>query len=654
MPGNPFEPLSNHIGATLRGKFNHAWVEETIPSDASKKNNKFSYPETKNFLGKSITAQRRSLFLLLCLVGILMLWSKSTYLQILHGSSYRELAEGNRLRRQVIPSERGIMYDRFSRELIQNIPSFNLSIVPQDFPHIPSARSLVIAKLANLSGVSAGTLDELIKKYAAVSFESLVIKENLDYETALRLYLASSDLPGVLIENSAKRFYVYATSTPSTAHLLGYLAKLNSAEYERLHEAGYVPTDSIGKTGLEKTYEAVLRGHAGKKKIEVNALGREQNILAVDPPTPGRNLELTLDIDAQTILESAVKRIAKQTGKQKIAALAMNPEDGSIIALVSWPTYNNNEFSGGVSSTVYTRYINDPNHPLFNRVVAGLYPPGSTVKLIVSAAALAEKIITTQTAFLSTGGLQVGDHFFKDWKAGGHGLTNVTKALAWSVNTFFYYVGGGYEKFIGLGIDRLRPYLLKFNLAQPTGIDLPNEQAGFIPSKDWKHQTKKEPWYVGDTYNLSIGQGDLLVTPLQAAVWTAVVANGGTVVQPHLVQKIIDPLAKTNQLFRFTSKSTNLSPADLRIVREGMRDCVTYGSCKLLQTLPFHAAAKTGTAQWSNTHPTHAWFTSFAPYEAPKIVVTVLVEEGGEGATVAMPIARDFLAWWGKKYLTHP
>ncbi|KKR34761.1 MAG: hypothetical protein UT67_C0007G0010 [Candidatus Magasanikbacteria bacterium GW2011_GWA2_40_10] len=339
-----------------------------------------------------------------------------------------------------------------------------------------------------------------------------------------------------------------------------------------------------------------------------------------------------------------------RTNRKRAAAIAMDPRDGSILAMVSLPAFNNNEFSGGITQKNYDKYTKNPDNPLFNRAIGGTYPSGSVVKLVVAAAALQEKIITPGTAFLSTGGLQVGDRFFRDWKSGGHGTTNVSKALAWSVNTFFYYVGGGYKNFTGLGVDKIIKYMQFFGIAQKTGIDLTGEASGFAPSKDWKLKTKGETWYVGDTYNLSIGQGDLLVTPLQVAVWTSAVANGGKVVQPHLAFKLEEPITHNEVLLNFDQREVPVSPENLAVVRQGMRDCVTYGSCQLMKSLPFASGGKTGTAQWNSNKENHAWFTSFAPFDDPKIVVTVLVEEGTEGSVVSEPIARDFLMWWSKKY----
>jgi penicillin-binding protein 2 len=637
----------------LEGKYSHNWVEESFNFEAQT-GKQVAISHTKAYLGTSILKKKIFFMSVAVLIGLGIIAARTAYLQIIRGNYYRGLAEGNRIRLQPIFSERGIIYDKFHNELVENVPNFSLTMIPQDLPRDLVKREAIIDTVVSLSGVPKEKIEDLLKRYSSYSYASLVVKENLDYQSALKLYIQSSQLPGISIEKGSKRKYIAGTSATSSAlsaaHFLGYLGKLNDEETEKLKNNGYLLFDNIGKTGLEKTYESELRGRYGIKKIEVDALGHEQTILAEDPPLPGKNLVLTLDLEAQKKLEELLKNMLVRSNKKRGAAIAMDPRDGSILAIVSLPAFDNNEFSGGITKQNYDKYIKNPDNPLFNRAIGGTYPSGSTVKLIVSAAALQEKIITLHTTFLSTGGLQVGDRFFRDWKAGGHGTTDVKKALAWSVNTFFYYVGGGHKSFVGLGVERIIKYMQYFGIAKKTGIDIPGEATGFAPSKDWKLKTKDETWFVGDTYNLSIGQGDLLVTPLQVAVWTAAVANGGQVVQPHLAGQLEEPITHNEVELKFNKQSVPVSPENLSIVRQGMKDCVSYGSCQMMKTLPFATGGKTGTAQWNSTKENHAWFTSFAPYDSPKIVVTVLVEEGVEGSVVAEPVARDFLAWWGKKY----
>lgn len=658
MDSNPFQIRVDKINDNkLSGKYRKTWVEESVIFEKQFGRHRPLFG-TRNYIGNSINKKTLLIFLGIIAAVFLIIFTKSFFVQIVKGDYYADLAEGNRLRVKPIPAERGIIYDRFGKQLVQNVPSFNLAIVPQDLPKNPIERNELIVRVAQTSGVPAENIQNLIKKYKNYSYESLIIKENVDYETALRLYIDSADSPGILIESGSKRDYLYTheektDAVLSISHLLGYLGKLNDQEFINLRNVGYILSDNLGKAGIEKTYESILRGQYGKKKVEVNAAGQEQSVVAQETPISGENLYLSIDFEAQKKLEDLVRQKVVITKKNRFAAVALNPQNGEIIALVSWPAYDNNLFSGGISQTDYNKYLSNPDKPLFNRTIAGTFPSGSTIKLVVSAAALEEGIINANTTILSTGGMQVGNWFFKDWKTGGHGITNVTKAIAWSVNSFFYYIGGGYKNFVGLGVDKLIGYMKKFGLAQKTGIDLPGENSGFLPSKEWKQENKGEKWYIGDTYNLSIGQGDLLVTPLQVAVWTAAIANGGYIITPHLALKTINPKTKAETYFNLSENNRRAATAvNVAVVKNGTRECVLTGSCQLLKYLPYSSGGKTGTAQWSKNKKEHGWFTAFAPYENPKIVITVLGEETGEGAYYSMPIAKEFLSWWGKKYLT--
>jgi len=294
----------------------------------------------------------------------------------------------------------------------------------------------------------------------------------------------------------------------------------------------------------------------------------------------------------------------------------------------------------------FNQIYNDRQKPLFFRTIAGGYPSGSIIKPVIATAALEENIITPLTMILSTGGISYGSWFFADWKSGGHGMTNAIKALAESVNTFFYYVGGGYGNFKGLGPERIDKWLERFGIGKITGIDLFGENAGFVPTPQWKQSVHHEPWYPGDTYNLSIGQGDLLVTPLQVANYTSAIANNGTLYQPYLVKKIVQPDNQTiSEIVPKILSSHLASSSSLEVVREGMRAAVTSGSARSLADLPIAVAGKTGTAQVEGKSP-HAWFTCFAPYDHPQIVLTILVENGVEGSAAAAPVAKEVLNWW--------
>lgn len=637
----------------LAGKYRFSWIEESFDVE---ENQQLGISHTNKYTGINLSKKKLHIFAWLVCFCFLIIFVRVFYLQIFKGDEYFNLAEGNRIRVRPIAAERGIIYDRNETELVQNIPSFSLALSPKDLPKDPTEYWEVLKTVGSLINTAPEQIDELLKKYKNRYYETISLAENLDYKLAITIYTKYQNLPGVIIQTNTKRLYKYGTNTseaPSLSHIIGYLGKLSPEEMDDVQNLNYQPGDLIGKIGLEKQYENELRGTYGKKKIEVNAYGKEQNVLAEEAPIPGKNLVLTIDLEAQNKLEQFLSEELKVTHKNRGAAVAMDPQTGKILALVNLPSFNNNDFSGGITQAKYKKYLDDPNKPLFNRVIKGNYPSGSVIKPVMVIAALTEKIITANTTFISTGGLQVNKWFFPDWKAGGHGATNARKAIAWSVNTFFYYIGGGYKDFKGLGLEKMISYLKEFGLGKPTGIDLPEENSGFLPSAEWKKQAKGEDWYVGDTYNLSIGQGDLLVTPLQVANWTATVANNGKLYEPYLVEKIIDPIAnKSEKIFpKIRQELTNIPAGNFSIVKLGMRDCVTGGSCGMLRNLSFTSAGKTGTAQWNNNKETHAWFTSFAPYDNPQIVVTVLIEEGGEGSQVSMPVADRFLAWWGTKYL---
>ncbi len=619
------------------------WVEESFIFDKNF-GKQVAHPQSNEYLGTSFTKKSKFIFFAIILFSYMVIFFKMTSLQIVHGEKYREQAQGNRERVLPLASERGLIFDRNGNELTKNIPSFSLVLIPQELPRSLEERESVIQKLSLITDQNDSDIRNLLKEYGSYSYESIVIQEDIDYNTALLLQIQSSDLPGISIQRGSKRLYLLGETT---AHVLGYQGKLNRSELDTLYSKGYLPSDAIGKSGLEKYYETELRGNYGKQTIEVNALGKEQSVLSQDAPLPGKHLTLSLDSTMQTQLEKIMKIEMEKMGKNKGAAVVMNPKNGEILALVSLPSFDNNDFSGGISKEKYALYLENTNGPLFNRVFGGKYPSGSTIKPVIAAAALQENIIQPSTSFLSTGGIRVGTSFFPDWQGGGHGVTDVRKSLAQSVNTFYYYIGGGFEKFEGLGIDRIESYLKKFYFSSSLGIDLPGEIQGFVPSRQWKEQEKNERWYVGDTYNVSIGQGDLLVTPLQIAEMTTLFANRGTLYKPHIVKTITDPVSKQKEEIQPVILAKDIvDQSAIDTVRLGMKDCVEYGSCRRLSSLPFASAGKTGTAQWNKSKPNHAWFTSFAPFENPEIVITVLVEEGEEGSRIAVPIVAEFYKWW--------
>lgn len=592
------------------------------------------------FVGRVFHRQR---FLVAAIIPILVLTGlgfRASWMQVVQGAEYRSKAESNRLREQSILPRRGIIRDRQGRILADNIPRFQVTLTPLELPHAQEEMDSALGRAARILGLSIVDLQSLAAATSTARDETYAISEHVSYEQAMAFAIALPELPGFDLQVAARRRYPFSGEIQSLSHVLGYVGKLTQDELDANRGNGYVRADEIGKTGLERSYESLLRGQKGSRTSEVDARGRIKALVGEHPPVDGTDVRLSLDLDLQRASEQALREALTTAKVTKGAVVAMDPRDGSVLALVSWPAYDDNLFSGGVSSTAYKALIENPDQPLFPRVWAGTYPSGSTVKIVVAAAALAEQVITPATTIFSSGGIRVGPWFFPDWKAGGHGSVNVRGAIAWSVNTFFYTVGGGYESLVGLGVDRLTDWYRRFGLGSKTGIDLPGEGSGFVPSQKWKEETKGERWFVGDTYNLSIGQGDLLVTPIQVAAYTSAIANGGFKVTPRLE---IPDVAPTSTL-----TGDRLASADIiATVRQGMRENVTYGSGRALADMPVPVSGKTGTAQWHSEKNFHAWFTSYAPSENPEIVVTVLLEEGGEGSAVSVPVAKKILqAWW--------
>ncbi|MBI4992854.1 MAG: penicillin-binding protein 2 [Candidatus Magasanikbacteria bacterium] len=634
----------------------YQWVEESVVFEQHT-GRQPPLPQDKNFVGTKLTSRMARYFFIVLLAAFILIFSRLFYLQAVRGGEYRLAAEGNRQKIIPIFAERGLIFDANGKQLTKNIPNFYLALVPQELPRDAQKRKTLIERLSGLIYQSQEEIEKKINEYGSYNHESVVIQEDIDYDTALSILITAADLPGIEIQRGSKRLYLnynsslareVVTSTPySLSALLGYIGKLSQADVGNLRDQGYLSSDNIGKVGIEKNYEKELRGVYGKKRVEVDASGKERATLAEEAPISGKHAYLTIDFEMQKKLEELIRAVLKNNNKVRASGIVLNPNTGGVLAMVSLPTFDNNDFSGGISPEVYKNYLQDENKPFFNRAVSGLFPSGSVIKPAIAYAALQEGIITSQTTVLSVGGIQVGDWFFPDWLAGGHGLTDVKKSLASSVNTFYYYIGGGYRSFVGLGVDLIGKYLKYFGFGQKLGIDLPGEKAGLIPSREWKETATGERWYIGDTYNLSIGQGGLLVTPLQISSLTSIIANGGILFRPHLLDYFENPLTKAQEKYSVKKINTYLfTEKYLSTVKVGMVDCVEYGSCRRLGTLPFAVAGKTGTAQWNKNKSNHAWFTSFAPVDKPEIVVTILIEEGGEGSSIAAPIAYEFYKWW--------
>ena len=581
-------------------------------------------------------SHRRWWFLYTVATAVLViLLGRSFYLQVLHGSEFRVTAEGNRITAVPIPAPRGIMYDTNGIQLVENIASADVVLNPAGLPREEN-EAILIERLPALLPVTADEVRNAINQ-ARSTARSVRLVAALDHDTLIALEREQDQLPGVEPVSSLVRRYFHGSDVAS---VLGYTSPVTAEELKDRPELR--PTDITGKTGLESWYDEQLHGQHGVQYEEVDAAGRTQKQIDRQEPIAGADLDLTLDVELQQYITELLREGEHEAG----AVVALDPRSGAVRALVSYPSYDGNAFSQPALRKEAAAAILDERQLLFNRAVSGTYPPGSTIKPFIAAGALAENIITPGTTYQSTGGLSIGIWNFPDWKAGGHGTTNVTKAIAESVNTFFYLITGGDETRTGLGVKRTTNYLAKFGWGAPTGIDIPSEADGFLPSPEWKEEVKEERWYIGDTYHLAIGQGDVLATPLQLAVSTAAVANSGTVYEPFVVRALTWP-EKDPKEQSTTGHRTTIPAADIATVRQGMRETVTAGSGRSLSLLATPVAGKTGTSQISGTDKTHAWFTSFGPYVEPELVVTVLVERGGAGDKVAAPIARDIWQWWG-------
>lgn len=596
------------------------------------------------YLGVSTNQTMFRLFLIVVLVIFGTFIARAAYLQLFQGTYYRTVAEGNRIRLEPLPATRGLIFDRWGKLLVENIPQFTLTVRPSDFPKLSEDRDRLFSILKSYN-ISKDEILDVVETHQR-SEEWLPLREGLPREQAIELMAELNNVPGISVRLETRRLY-NNQEAKSLSHILGYMGKPSSEDIET--GATDNRSQSLGKLGLEEQYEDVLRGVNGKKQIEVDAFGNEKEIIAQENPKNGTHLVLTIDAELQSRAETILTNMLKATKKERGAVVMMDPRDGSVRALVSWPSFDANDFGEGLSAADYQSLVEDENQPLFPRAMAGTYPSGSTIKTVFSVGALEDGIITPSTTVNSVGGIGIGQWFFPDWKPGGHGPTNVYKAIAESVNTFYYYIGGGYGNFEGLGPNRLSLWAKRFGLGALTGIDIPGESAGFIPTVDWKERERQEPWYIGDTYHFAIGQGDVLVTPIQLATVAATIANGGTQYEPHLISKYRDPNGEEVKWEPQIRDQGFASAENLQVVKEAMRYAVTSetGGARSLQLVPVAVSGKTGTAQWHSEKSPHSWFMGFAPFDNPTISIAVLIEEGGsDRGSTALPVAREILTWY--------
>ncbi len=572
------------------------------------------------------------------ILGVMIfLGGRIVYLNVFEGAYYQRVATSNSLRARILAAPRGIIYDRYGTALVENVPSVNAFLLPSRLPESAEARAGVLSTIRNLFEIPEEDWQEIL--HGMATHVALPLKDNLSQREIILTINQQKELPGLELQKSARREYKGGSIF---SHLLGYEGKIRSEELT-LHPE-YLLTDSIGKQGIEKQYEGALRGLHGREEVEVDALGHIKRSLGILPPTQGNDVLLNIDAELQKKIHETLVSWLKAHHLNQAAAVALDPRDGAVRALVSIPAYDNNLFARGIETSEYQSLINDSGKPLFNRVISGAYPPGSTFKPMIAAAALAEGIITPATSIESRGGLSVGKFFFGDWKA--HGFTDLRKAIAVSSDVYFYTLGGGHGSITGLGINRMKKYANLFGYGKLSGIDLPGEVTGTIPDAEWKKEHFGERWYIGDDYHAAIGQGFITATPLQITNTIATIANGGTLYEPHVAQAVRYLDGRLIPIHPKVITEKVVSDSILKVVREGMRETITGGTAQSLRDLPVEVAGKTGTAQFGNEEKTHGWFVSFAPYTNPTLAMIILVEGQGEEGYNAVPITKDILSWY--------
>lgn len=564
-------------------------------------------------------------------IVFLVLIARLVWLQLFQGDYYNSLAEGNRLRAIPLAAMRGVMYDRNGQILVGSRPSFMVTYVPTQGKMTDEEAN----KLSRLLNMPA---DKILEKAGKVknSYVPTVLAQDLTPDVVTKVEERWNELPGISVDVQPIRYYPYDMMA---AQIFGYVGQIDEDDMERLKgEDGVSNVTQIGRAGLESYYDDVLRGKDGSRQVEVDASGSPVMEVERKNPVQGHNIHLTLDLNLQTALEKAMDaQIAQGIGVSGIAAVAVDPNTGAVLAMASRPAYNPNWFTRGITESEWKQINGNPNHPMENRVIAGEYPPGSTFKLITGAAALELKKITPDEMIFDS-----GRHWLVDMRnAGGEALgwINFTEALAKSDNVYFYELGRR------VGIDKLAEYAKMFGMGKKTGIAMRGEAAGLVASEEYKEKNYHQDWYLGDTFNSAIGQGFQLVTPLQAAMIVSEVANGGIQYKPFIVSRIDNLDGTPYKIFAPEQTGTlEVSKTTLDLIREGMRNVAeesgTAGS--LFAGFPVQVAGKTGTAE-NFSGRDHGWFVAFAPYDHPRIVIAVLTEQGGFGASSSGPIVRAML-----------
>ncbi|OGL61098.1 MAG: penicillin-binding protein 2 [Candidatus Tectomicrobia bacterium RIFCSPLOWO2_12_FULL_69_37] len=576
-------------------------------------------------------------FSLFLMVLFVRLW----HLQVLQGEKFRALSENNRIAYRVVRSPRGLIYDSSGRLLADNRASFNLYLVKENSTDLDEA----VRHLARMTDQPYDELREKVRR--ANPFRPFLIKADVDRNTVAFFEEHRPDFPGVYTQIAPLRNY---RTERRGGHVLGYLGEVDGQQLQELTEFNYRQGDLLGKYGVERSFENYLRGETGFKQVEVDAYGRELRVVRPFVEKPGSNLHLTINDGLQAKAEELFRDFEG-------GIVALDPNDGAILAMVSNPPIDPNQFAGGIRSQAWRSLMSDPLKPLENRSTRGQYPPGSIFKIVMAFATLNEKVMRPDEKVYCSGSFPFGKRVFADWKEGGHGPIDMVQSLAQSCDVYYYTAGNK------LGIERIARYSHMFGLGEPTGYD-PAEKGGLVPSDEWKRRRFKEKWYPGETISVSIGQGFNLITPMQAANLIATVANGGTLWKPFVVRRVTSPVGEViHEHLPTPIRRIPIGKEVFDIVREGLREVVNgpRGTAKKAALADVIVSGKTGTAQTVRLNLTgrkakpedlprkfrdHGWFVAFAPFDDPKIAIAILGEHTGKAGSSFAPLARDLIAFY--------
>lgn len=572
---------------------------------------------------------RVGLLLVVVLLGV-RLW----HLQIREGPYYRDLSENNRTRLVLLEPARGLIYDRRGVLLANNVPSFSLYVTLEDVKD----REVLIQQLIDLLGLDP----TLVRKKMTAKGSKLLprkIKDRMTLRDATLVESHRLDMPGVMIQVESQRNYPGGVTA---AHLLGYVGEISADQLEKPEFLDLHQGSIVGQYGVEKSYDRHMRGMAGQKSVEVDALGHEKRASVVERPQAGNDLYLTIDVRLQKVAEDLL-------GEEHGAIVALDPNSGDILAMASRPGFDPNVLSRELTAKQWVEIVQDEGRPLNNRASQGQYPPGSTFKIPMAVAALETKTMSPSNTVFCNGGYQFGKRLYHDWKASGHGYVDLHNALVHSCDVYFYTIGQR------MGIDVMAEFGKDFGLGKATGVELPSERSGIMPSTAWKQKAKNEQWLPGETISAAIGQGYVTVTPLQMASLVGTVANDGVSYRPRLVQAVMDRTSgNLQELPAVPRGKINAKPETFRVIKEALADVVTKGTATKAKSSMVTIGGKTGTAQVAalRTGPEenipkkfrdHAWFVAFAPVESPKIAVAVLAEHMGHGGAAAAPLAKEVI-----------